>query len=98
MMTGYQRYYIGANLSLAMAALFKTSTFLLLRYYADNVLGNPEYKKLLPWVAVGFIAIAAMEGSFTYVSGRLAAFTAENVTCACVTALIIQRLGFAMPA
>ena len=51
MMTGYHWYYIGANLSLAMAALFKTSTFLLLGYYVDNVLGNPEYKNILPWVA-----------------------------------------------
>lgn len=97
MMTGYQRYYVGANLSLAIAALFKTSTFLLLRYYVDSVLGNPDYKNILPWVAVGFVAIAAMEGTFTYFSGRLAAFTAEGVVQRLRNYLFdhIQRLSFA---
>jgi ATP-binding cassette subfamily B protein len=97
MMTGYGWIYLGANASLALAALFKTSTFLLLRFFADSVLGKPEAKALLPWVAVGFIAFAALEGTFTYLSGRMAAFTAEGVTQRLRNYLFdhIQRLSFA---
>ena len=96
MMTGYRWYYLGANGSLALAALFKTSTFLLLRYFADDVLGKPQKYNILPWVALGFIVIAALEGTFTYVSGRLAAYTAEGVTQRLRNYLFdhIQRLSF----
>ena len=80
MMKGYGWFYLGANLSLGMAALLKTSTFMLLRFYADSVLGKPEMNGALPWVALGFITFAALEGTFTYLSGRLAAYTAEGVT------------------
>lgn len=96
MMTGYGWYYVGANSSLAFAAIFKTSTFLLLRYFADSVLGKPAMNTLLPWVALGFIAFAALEGTFTYLSGRLAAYTAEGVTQRLRNYLFdhIQRLSF----
>jgi ATP-binding cassette, subfamily B, bacterial len=96
MMTGYHWSYIGANASLALAALFKTSTFLLLRFFADNVLGKPEKSTILPLMAIGFIVIAAMEGTFTYLSGRLAAYTAEGVTQRLRNYLFdhIQRLSF----
>jgi ATP-binding cassette, subfamily B, bacterial len=97
MMTGYRWYYLGANVSLAFSALFKTSTFLLLRFFADTVLGKSELNALLPWVALGFIAFAALEGTFTYLSGRLAAYTAEGVTQRLREYLFdhIQRLPFA---
>jgi ATP-binding cassette subfamily B protein len=97
MMTGYSWPYVGANLSLGMAALFKTSTYLLLRFFSDNVLGKPEMNPILPWVAIGFVALAALEGSFTYMSGRLAAYTAEGVTQRLRNYLFdhIQRLSFA---
>jgi ATP-binding cassette subfamily B protein len=97
MMTGYHRFYLGANLSLGVAALFKTSTFLLLRFFADSVLGKSEMNALLPWVALGFVAVAVFEGIFTYLSGRLAAYTAEGVTQRLREYLFdhIQRLPFA---
>jgi ATP-binding cassette subfamily B protein len=97
MMTGYRWYYLGANVSLAFSALFKTSTFLLLRFFADTVLGKSELNALLPWVALGFIAFAVLEGTFTYLSGRLAAYTAEGVTQRLREYLFdhIQRLPFA---
>jgi len=79
LMHGYHLPYIGANISLALAAIFKTSMFLLLRHFVDNVLGDTEIKNLLPLYALVFVAIAVFEGVFTYLSGRLAAFTAENV-------------------
>lgn len=97
LMGGFRTAYVGANLSLGFSALFKTSTFLLLRYFADQVVGSPTASRILPWIALGFIALAALEGSFTYLSGRLAAYTAEGITQKLRDYLYdhIQHLNFA---
>ncbi len=96
MMHGFRLPFLGANASLAVSAVMKTSTFLLLRYFADTVLGKPAMNYLLLWIALGFIVLAALEGSFTYFSGRLAAYTAEGVTRRLRNYLFdhIQRLSF----
>lgn len=80
MTQGFRRHYAGANLSLAVAALSKTTTYLLLRYFVDTVMGVNGSTHMLPWIALGFILLAGLEGSFTFFSGRLASFTAENIT------------------
>ncbi len=79
MMTGFRWRYLGATVTLAVGALAKTATFLLLRYFADEVLGRGRSTGLLVAVALGFIALALAEGGFTFLSGRLAAQTAEGV-------------------
>ena len=95
-MTGFHWHYLGANLGQGLAAIAKTTTFLLLRYFIDNVLGKPASNNLLPLIALGFISLAAIEGSFTYLSGRLAAYTAESVARKLRDYLYdhIQRLTF----
>lgn len=97
MMTGFRLTYLAATLALGVAALSKTATYLLLRRYVDQVLGRGEAAGLLPWVALGFVALACFEGAFTYVSGRLAARTAEGITRRLRDRLFdhIQRLPFA---
>jgi ATP-binding cassette, subfamily B, bacterial len=97
MMSGFHLPYLGANLSLAVAAVMKTSTLLLLGFFADNILGKPGTNWKLPLVALGFVSFAAMEGTFTYFSGRLAAYTAEGITLRLRNYLFdhIQRLSFA---
>ena len=102
MMTGYRWHYIAATVSLAIAALAKTATFLLLRYFIDEVLGQANYSlggnlnRTLIIVALGFVCLATIEGSFSYFSGRLAAFTAESITRRLRNYLFdhIQRLDF----
>jgi ATP-binding cassette subfamily B protein len=96
LMTGYHWPYFGATISQAIAALAKTCTYLLLRYFVDNLLGHTASDKFLPLVALGFIGLAALEGSFTYLTGRLAAFTAEGVARRLRDYLFdhIQRLTF----
>ena len=42
MMKGYQWQYVAATLALAFSAIGKTATFLLLRYFVDNVMGGPN--------------------------------------------------------
>lgn len=97
LMNGFRLAYVSANLSLAFSAIFKTSTFLLLRNFADKILGQPGKDGLLPLIGLGFICLAALEGSFTFISGRLAAYTAEGVTLRLRNYLFdhIQRLSFA---
>jgi ATP-binding cassette subfamily B protein len=96
LMTGFHWPYLGATISQAIAALAKTSTYLLLRYFVDHLLGHTASDKFLPLVALGFIGLAALEGSFTYLTGRLAAFTAEGVARRLREYLFdhIQRLTF----
>jgi ATP-binding cassette subfamily B protein len=103
MMSGFHWQYIGATASLAVAACAKTATFLLLRYFVDVVLGQGNYSlggtlnRTLITIAFGFIGLATIEGSFSYFSGRLAAYTAEGITRRLRNYLYdhIQRLEFA---
>jgi len=89
-------------MSLAIAALAKTATFLLLRYFVDSVLGQGDYSlggslnRTLILIALGFLGLAVIEGSFSYLSGRQASYTAEGVTRRLRNYLFdhIQRLDF----
>jgi ATP-binding cassette subfamily B protein len=102
MMSGFHLQYTGATISLAVAACSKTATFLLLRYFIDKVLGQANYDlggnliQTLFLIALGFLGLASIEGSFSYFSGRLAAFTAEGITRRLRNYLFdhIQRLDF----
>jgi len=102
MMTGYRLAYVAANLTLAVSALAKTATYLLLRNFADTILGNTApFANTLEWtlilIALGFIGLAVVEGGFSFLSGRLAAFSAEGITRRLRNFLFdhIQRLSFA---
>jgi ATP-binding cassette subfamily B protein len=101
MMSDYRLSYIVAAIALAISALSKTFTYLLLRYFADDVLTQKKYigdslTQSLVWIAVGFVGLAAIEGSFSFLSGRLAAYTAEGITRRLRDFLFdhIQRLSF----
>ncbi len=102
MMTGYRSAYVAANLSLAVSALAKTATYLLLRNFADTILGDTApfagtLERTLILIALRFIGLAVVEGGFFFLSGRLAAFSAEGITRRLRNFLFdhIQRLSFA---
>ncbi|RPI25502.1 MAG: ABC transporter ATP-binding protein [Chloroflexota bacterium] len=97
MMTGYRVTYLAATLSQGMAALTRTTTYLLLRYFVDNVLGQNPGLRTLAAIALGFVFMASFEGTFTYFAGRLAAQTAEGMALRLRNYLYdhIQRLSFA---
>jgi len=80
MMTGYHWHYIGAALSLGISAASKTSTYLLIRYFVDQYLLAQSSTVSLPLIAAGFVMLAIVEGGFAFLSGRLAAETAEGTT------------------
>ena len=97
MLTGYRGLYLAATASLAIAALAKTSTYLLLRHFVDNILGKEAAVTTLLLVGLGFVGLALMEGGFSFLSGRLASLTAEGIAMRLRTYLFdhIQRLTFA---
>ncbi|RIK21050.1 MAG: ABC transporter ATP-binding protein [Anaerolineae bacterium] len=79
MLKGYQAIYVGAFICIGLAALAQTIFYYLLRYYTDNVLGQPEARNQLVIVAAGFIVLALFQGLFTFMGGRWAAKTSESV-------------------
>ena len=99
-LAGYRLIYLGAVAALALAALMKTATYFLLRFLVDDVLGQAEENQALLQtlllVALGFVALALLEGSFTFISGRLAAQSSEGVARRLRDYLYdhIQRLSF----
>ncbi|GMV33636.1 MAG: ABC transporter ATP-binding protein [Chloroflexota bacterium] len=101
MMTDFRASYILATITLAISALAKTSVYLLLRFFANDVL---EQGKMIGatmtgtymWIGLGFIGLALIEGGGSFLSGRLAAYTAEGITRRLRDFLFdhIQRLSF----
>jgi len=96
LMKGFRLTYLGATISQGLAASSKTATFLLLRYFVDHALIPGRYE-VVPWIALGFIGLALLEGVFTFSAGRLAALTAEGVARRLREYMFdhIQRLSFA---
>ncbi|GAB4466796.1 MAG: ABC transporter ATP-binding protein [Anaerolineales bacterium] len=101
MMVDYRLPYLGATAALAVSALAKTFTYLLLRYFADDVLTQGKFigGSLVTtslWIGAGFVGLALFEGGFSFLSGRLAAYTAEGITRRLRDFLFdhIQRLSF----
>jgi ATP-binding cassette subfamily B protein len=104
LMPGFRLPYMIATVSVSLSALAKTSTYLLLRYFIDSVLANNQYPFFATdilsatiIVAAGFVTLALVEGSFSFLSGRMSAFTAEGITRRLRNYLFdhIQRLTFA---
>jgi ATP-binding cassette subfamily B protein len=96
MMTGFRLTYLWAAISLGIAAVARTGSMLLLGYFVDNILGREALTGRLPLVALGFIGLALVQGGFTFLSGKLAAQTAEGVVLRLRNYLFdhIQRLSF----
>ncbi len=96
MMVGFRLIYLWATLSLGITALARTGTFLLLGSAVDNVLGRADRTGLLPLIALGFVALAVVQGVFSFLSGKLSAQTAEGIALRLRDYLFdqIQRLPF----
>ena len=96
LLTGFRFSYFIAATSLGIAAVLRTSTYLLIRYFVDDIVLAQEQLNLLPLVAIGFVGLAFIQGGFTFLSGRMAAHTAEGVVQRLRNYLYdhIQRLSF----
>lgn len=96
MLSGFRLLYAGALLAVGFAAVAKTSSFLVLRYMIDEVLLREEVGRAVLLIALSFIGLALVEGTFTFLGGRFTARTAEGVTRRLRNQLFdhIQRLSF----
>jgi ATP-binding cassette subfamily B protein len=97
LLQGQYAAYGGAALSLGVSALCRSSVYLLLGYFIDNVLGTPNFSRQVPLVALSFIGLAIVQGIFTYLSGSLSGRTGERVAQRLRNYLYdhLQRLSFA---
>ena len=97
LMSGFQWLYAGATASLGIAAITKTFTPLLIRFFIDNYISTSVRPYPLPLLALGFVLLAAVEGTFSFLSGWLSSQTSEGVTRRLRNFLFdhIQRLSFA---
>jgi ATP-binding cassette subfamily B protein len=97
LMAGYRWIYMGAVFCLGIASLARTGTYLLLGYFVDEYLINQNAQWGLPLLATGFIGLAVITGGFSFISGALAARTAESITRRVRDYVYdhLQRLSFA---
>ncbi len=80
LMTGFRLTYLGATASQGIAALAKTGTYMLLRYFVDNTFGSSGTIAIpVALIALGFVGLALVEGGFTFMAGRLAARSSEGI-------------------
>jgi len=79
LMQGFRMAYLGAALSLGVASTARTGLYLLLGYFVDAYLIRGDSNWSLPVISLGFIGLAIVTGGFSFVSGALAARTAEGI-------------------
>jgi ATP-binding cassette subfamily B protein len=77
LMTGYRLGYVCAALSIGIATASQTGNALLIRYFIDHVLPGPSSTAIIG-VAAAFVVLAGFQGTFSFLSGRLAARTSEG--------------------
>jgi ATP-binding cassette subfamily B protein len=96
MMTGFRLIYVVAAASLGIAALAQTGSYYLLQYFVDTILQDETLLATTWLVAGGFVVLALVQGSLTFLGGRLAARTAEGITVRLRDYLYdhLQRLTF----
>ncbi len=97
LLRGFRLGYGVAVSSLAISVAARTGTFFLIGYLVDNILQQTAMLQVLPLVAAGFVALALTEGTFSFLSGRFAARTAEGIARKIRNYLYdhIQRMTFA---
>jgi ATP-binding cassette subfamily B protein len=96
LMTGFRGFYFAAVATLAISALAQTGASLLVRYFVDDVLPLPNFGDFLLGIALGFVALAIVQGAFSFWSGRLASQTAEGLALRIRNFMFdhIQKLSF----
>lgn len=97
LMSGYQWHYVGANLALGISSASRTGIYMLLGYYVDEILKKSRFDSALLLTALAFLLLIIGQGFFSFLSGYLAAQTAEGTTRRLRDHLFdhIQRLSYA---
>ncbi len=93
---GFRGPYLLAMASQAGSGVSKAATFFLLGFLVDQAVGHSTFINLLPLLAAGIIGLALLDGFFSFLSGRFAAQSSENIARRLRNALYdhIQHLSF----
>ncbi len=96
LMHGYHWHYAGATLALGISAASRTGIYAMLGFYIDEILSKARFDTSLVLAALGFLLLVISQAGFSFISGWLAAKTAEGTTCRLRDYLFdhIQRLPF----
>ncbi|MCB0135002.1 MAG: ABC transporter ATP-binding protein [Caldilineaceae bacterium] len=96
LMTGFRGTYLVSTVSMGIAAIMNTVTFLLLRYFVDHYMVAGDRTIHLAVYVAGFLTLAVIQAACTFNSRRLAAKTAEGIARRIREYLFdhIQRLSF----
>jgi ATP-binding cassette subfamily B protein len=96
LMTGFHSTYLAATAALAVAAAARAAASFVVRYFVDAIVAGEQTGAELRLVVIEFVALAVIEGGFSFMGGSLAALTAEGVTRRLRDYLFdhIQRLSF----
>jgi ATP-binding cassette subfamily B protein len=86
MMTGFRLSYLGAAIALTVASLARTGNTLLMGRFADTLLSydpaksSPDqFGRVAALFALALLGIALLEGTMSFLSGRLSAYTSEGI-------------------
>src|ERR1700687_4046291 len=98
LLRGFRLRYGIAIGSLTILGAARTGKVFLIGYLVDQILGRTDLLRILPLIAGGFVALALTEGSFSFLSGRFAANTAESIARKIRNYLYdhIQRMTFSL--
>jgi ATP-binding cassette subfamily B protein len=97
LMHGYHWQYIGATIALGISAASRTGIYMLLGFYVDEILKKSRFDSALLLTALAFLLLVISQAAFSFISGWLAALTAEGTTRRLRDYLFdhIQRLSYA---
>jgi ATP-binding cassette subfamily B protein len=96
-MTGFRWLYAGAMLAIVLGAFMRVYYYRVVQYVIDTVIDAGLNTQYLPWLALSFVGLAVLEGTFAYLRGVWSAKTAEGIVLRLRDYLYdhMQRLPFA---
>ncbi len=96
-LTGFRLLYLGAMIAIVLGAFMRVYYYRVVQYVIDTVIGEGRNSQHLPWLALSFVGLAVLEGTFAYLRGIWSAETAEGIALRLRDYLYdhMQRLPFA---
>lgn len=96
-LTGFRLLYLGAMIAIVLGAFMRVYYYRVVQYVIDTVVGEGRNSQHLPWLALSFVGLAVLEGTFAYLRGIWSAETAEGIALRLRDYLYdhMQRLPFA---
>ncbi len=79
LMTGYRLIYFIAIICVGLSAIARSGLYYVLGKFVDEILPSANLNQQLIWVVLVLLALALMQGYFSYAGGRLAAKSSEGI-------------------